>query len=355
MATQAANILDLVTLTLPQFKKFKFSDNSSDYQNTIAFKRIFNQKKTKNDDGDGTSIKFQLMTDTNGSFRFVGIGFTAQLAMPSTFIQGETPWRGWTWNWSVDGVEPAMQGSATKIFDIMKARFFAGRGDMIKGTERALWRVPSSTSDDMLGIPYYIVKSNTAATLANNDGFNGLVPSGWSTVAGINPTTYPRWRNYATQYTNVTKTDWARKARRMAEKIRFMPLVDDMPVYDTGMDYASYMNYGLYEAIVEMAESQNDNLGADVAAMDGNKVMFRRAKCDWLPELESDTTNPFYMVDWGVMYAARQKGWFEKEIKVDLNPQQPTMASVHYVTRANLVCLDRRKCGVIATDTTMPS
>lgn len=356
MATQAANILDLITLTLPQFKRFKFTDISSNYQKTIAFKRIYRQKKTKNEDGDGVSIQFQLMTDTNGSFRFVGLGFTSVLAIPSTFISGSTPWRGWTYNWSVDGAEPAMNAGPAKIFDIMKARYFQGVGDMIKGVERALWRVPAVTDDtSVLGIPYYVVKSNTAATFANNDGFNGSVPTGYTTVAGINPTTYPRWQNYATQYTIVSKDDLVRKMRRMAEKTDFSPLVDDMPVYDVGNDYGWYTNYGVYGSWVEVAESQNDDLGADIAPMDGQKVMFRRAKLDWLPELENDTTNPVYCIDWSTMYAARMNGWWEKEIKVDLNPQQPTMASVHKVTRTNLICVDRRKNGVVATDTTMPA
>lgn len=355
MATQAANILDLITLTLPQFKKFKFTDISSNYQKTVAFKRIYRQKKTKNEDGDGTGIQFQLMTDTNGSFRFVGLGFTSVLAIPSTFIAGTVPWRGWTYNWSVDGAEPAMNGGPAKIFDIMKARYFQGVGDMIKGVERALWRVPSSTSDDVLGLPYYIVKSNTAATFANNDGFNGATPSGYTTVAGIDPTTQKRWQNYATQYTIVSKDDMLRKARRMAEKTEFAPLVDDMPVYDTGMDYGCYTNYAVYGSFVEIAESQNDDLGPDVAPMDGGKVMFRRALVDWLPELENDTTNPWYSVSWAEMYAARMNGWWEKEIKIDLNPQQPTMASVHKVTRTNLICTNRRTQGVLATDTTMPA
>lgn len=350
---QAAEILDLVTLTLPKFKKFSFTDMSSDYRETIAFQRIFRQKKTKND-SDGVSIKWQLMTDTNGSFRFVGLGFTAEVSIPSTFIQGETPWRGWTYNWSVDGAEPAMQGPSEKIFDIMKARYFAGVGDMIKGVERALWRVPSSTSNNVLGIPYYVVKSNTAATFANNDGFNGATPSGHSTVAGINPTDQRRWQNYATQYTNVTVTDWLRKANRMADKIRFKPLVEDMPTYNPGFDYASYTNHPLYALLTELARSQNDNLGSDVAAMEG-KAMFRRGTLGFVDELDNDTTNPFYMIDWNSMYAARLNNWWEKEIRVDLNPQQPTMATIHKVSRCNLVCLDRRRCGVIATDTTMPS
>lgn len=357
MATQPANIADILVTTLPQFRKFRFTDMTSNYQKTVAFKNVYNKHKTKNDDGDGTSIKYNLMVDTNGSFRFVGLAFEAQTSMPSVFVQAEVPLRQWTYNWSVDGMEPAMQGSATKIFDILKSRYFAAVGAMIKGTERALWRAAGVSSDDVFGIPNFVVKSNTAATLANNDGFNGNVPSGWSTVAGVTPSTQGnnRWYNYATQYTAVSKEDLVRKARRMSEKIDFMPLVDDMPLLKAGGGYGHYMNYSTYEPMVELAESQNDNLGADIASMDGNKLMFKRARLDWIPELEYDSTNPWYMIDWDTIYAARLKGWWEREIKIDVNPIQPTVATVHRVTRTNLICTDRRKNGVIATDTTMPS
>lgn len=351
---QAANIADLMTLTLPQFKRYKFTDISSDYRRTIAFKRVYRQKKTKWDEGDGVSIQFQLMTDTNGSFRFVGLGFTSVLPIPSTFISGSVPMRGWTYNWSVDGAEISMNMGDAKIFDIMKARYFQGVGDMIKGVEPSLWRVPSSTSDNVLGLPYYIVKSNTAATTANADGFNGLVPSGYTTVAGINPTTYPRWANYATQYTLVSKDDLIRKMRRAARKTDFQPLVEDMPTYNWGEDYGWYMNDDTYGAFIEVAESQNENLGPDVASMEG-KTLFRRAPLDWVDELAKDTTNPIYGVSWAEIFASRLKNWWEKEISIDKNPQQPTMTSTHRVTRTNLVCTNRRTQCVLSTDVTMPA
>ncbi len=328
----------------------------SPYQKTVAFKRIFTKKKAKDDDGSGTSITFNLLTDTNGSFRFVGLGFTATLAPPGTVLQGSIPWRGWTYNWWVDGAEPKMNSGAEQIVDIMKSRYFMAVGDMIKGTERALWRVPATTDDtSVLGIPYYVVKSATAASYTNADGFNGLVPSGYTTVAGINPTTYPRWANYSDAYTVVSKDDMIRKLRRAAEKTDFMPLVDGEPIYDTGMDYGWYTNYPTYGSMVEVAESQNDDLGPDIASMDGGKIQFRRSKLDWLPALEDDTTGAIYGIDWSQMYFARLDGFWEKEIKVPLNPQQPTVAATHFVTRTNLICTDRRKQCVLSTGTTMPT
>lgn len=247
-----------------------------------------------------------------------------------------------------------MNSGTAQLLSLMKTRYFQGVGDMIKGVEKALWRVPASTDNvGFYGIPYYVVKSATAANFTNADGFNGTVPSGYTTVAGINPTTYPRWTNYADAYTVISKDDFVRKARRAAEFTDFMPLVDDEPVYDTGNDYGWYMNYNTYSALVEVAESQNDDLGPDVASMD-RKVQFLRAKLDWLPILSDDTTNPMYGIDWSSMRFARLKGWWEKEIAVPLNPQQPTVESTHFFTRGNMVCTNRRTNCVLSNGTTMP-
>lgn len=355
MATQAANIADLMMFTLSQYKRYKFTDNMSGYQSTIAFKRIYRQKKAKTEDGDGTSITFNILNNTNGSFRFVPMAFTAVLNPPVGGAQGTIPWRRWTYNWWIDGAEPKMNGGPAQILDIMKTRYFEAVGDMIVGVEKALWRVPAVTDDlTILGIPYYLVKSATAATFANNDGFNGLVPSGYTTVAGIVPVAGPKgYSNYTDAYTVVAKDDLVRKMRRMCEKTDFKPLVDDEPVYDTGMDEGLYTNYPVYGAFVEVAESQNDDLGPDIASME-QRVMFNRSKLDWLPALEDDTTNPVYRVDWSQMYAARLNGWWEKMIKIEVNPQQPTVTSTHWVTNTNLMCTDRRRQGVISNGTGLP-
>lgn len=357
MAVQATNISDLSTYTLSQFRKNKWTDHMSGFQKTIAMKRVF--KKGKGDvgaDDGGVSVTFNIVTDTNGSARFVGLAPTVTLSPPGNVLQGTIPWRGWTYNWWFDGPEIVMNSGAERIVNIMKTRYFQAVGDIIKVVEKALWRVPATTDDtSILGIPYYVVKSATAASYANADGFNGLVPSGYTTVAGINPTTYPRWANYSDAYTLVSKDDLIRKLRRMAEKTDFAPLVDGEAIDELGNDYGWYTNYAVYGSMVEVAEAQNDDLGPDVASMDGGKVMFRRSKLDWLPILEDDTTGPIYGIDWSTMAPIRMKGWWEKEIHVPLNPQQPTVDSTHVFTRANLLCIDRRKNGVISTGTTMPT
>lgn len=353
MATQAANILDLTTISLPDLGKYMFTDLASDYQQTIALKRLWRKNKLNYD--SGPSVRFNVMTDTNGSFRFVGLAFTAVVDRPNIMTYGEVPWRGFTFNWGLDGAETVMNSGASKIIDLVKTLRISAMGSAVIGLERVLWRLTAATDDEtVLGIPNYVVKSNTAATKANNDGFNGGAPSGYTTVAGLSPTTYPRWQNYATQYTLVTKDDLIRKMRRAARKTDFKPLVEDMPVYDTGKDYGWYSNYAVVSTLEEILESQNENLGDDVASMDG-KVMFHRAAVEYVPELENDTTNPVYGIYWGEMFMMRLRDWWLKEIPVKVNPQQPTTEATHVVSRCNMLCRNRRRQSVIATGTSMPS
>lgn len=350
MSLQASGIADLITTSLPELGRLKFTDLASDYQDTIALKRIFKKNKLTFD--SGPTVRFNVMFGTNGSARSVPLGYTAVVDIPTLMTYGEVPWRNMTFNWAVEGREIVMNSGASKIVDIMQQRRIGAFGAWTVKVEELLWQVPSTTNDlDFYGIPYYVVKSNTAVT--TNDGFNGSVPSGYSTVAALNPTTYPRWKNYATQYTSVTKDDLIRKMRRAAKFTDFKPLVDDMPTYTLGDDYGWYTNYAVLGLFEEVAESQNENIGPDIANYDG-KVMFKRSPVTWVKQLELDTTNPIYGLNWSELGAMRLRQWWMKETPVPVNPNQPTVASVHVDSTFNLLCRNRRRQCVLATDTAMP-
>jgi len=353
MATQAANIADLVTTTLRELGRNRWTDNASYYRNTIALKTLINKKKTTFD--SGYEIQFNRMTGVSQSARFVGLGAEDVVTITNQMGTCSVPWRHVTWNWAYDYREPLFNSGAAKIVDLIRTRRVAAMGSAIELFERAFWRTPASSDDvTMYGIPYWIVKSNTAATIANNNGFNGLSPATSTNVAGINPNTDDKWRNYATQYTTVSKSDFIRSARRMAEMTKFTPLVDDVPQYDKGEATEFYTNYALYSTLVEILESQNDNLGADIAPMEG-KPTFMRGPINVVPELDSDTTNPFYQIAWSVFCVKGLSGSWMKETVQPVVPGQHTLSAVHTDCTLNTLCYDRRKCGVLATDTTMPA
>ena len=350
---QSSGIADLVAMTLPQLGKLKFTDLMSNYQNTIALKRIMKKKKMTFE--SGSAIDFNVIIDTNHSAKMVGIGEVDEVNIPNVMTKGEVPWRHTTWNWAHDRRILAMNREPSRIVDLLQTQRIAAFGDAVILFEVQLWQVPAVTDlVSAYGVPYYVVKNNTAATQANNNGFNGGAPSGYTTVANLNPTTLARWQNYSTQYTLLTKDDFVRKARRMLYYIDFMPLVDEVPTYDTGDDMGLYLNYATLASIEELLESQNDNLGDDVASMDG-KAKLRRSDLTAVRQLDLDTTNPLYALNWGEFFAMGLRGEWMYETVIPVVPGQHTVSQTHTDCSWNMISRNRRRLGVIQTDVTMPA
>lgn len=349
---QASGIADLVTTTLRDLGRLKFTDLMSDYQSTVALKRLM--KKNKMTFDSGYEIAFNLITNHNNSARFVGLGAQDVVDVPSVMLTGNIPWRHVTWNWAMERREPKFNGAPAKIVDLIRTRRIAALGAAILLFERAAWRAPSVTNTtDPYGIPYYVVKSSTATDGAA-DGFTGNVPSGHTTVAGINPTTYPRWKNYAGPYTAKTKDDLVRALRRAMFKTDFMALVDDIPEYNTGDDYAMYTNYKTIAALEEILESQNESLGTDLASMDG-KVMLRRVPIVPLKQLDEDTTDPVYGINWGEFKTVGLRGEWMVETSEDRVAGQHTVAATHTDCTFNWLTHNRRRHFVLSNGTTMPA
>ena len=68
------------------------------------------------------------------------------------------------------------------------------------GASLADWFGKPTDSSDVVtprGLFYWIVKNS------GTPGFNGGIPSGFTDVGGLSPTTYPRWKNWTGQYVNI--------------------------------------------------------------------------------------------------------------------------------------------------------
>ncbi len=350
---QAADLADLVTTTLNELGELKFTDLMSDYQNTIALKRLMKKNKTTFE--AGPAVQWNIITDTNDSARFVGLGEPDIVNIKNVMTTAVIPWRHITWNWAIERREIAMNRSPRKIVDLTKTRRISSFGSAIIRFESAYWQVPAATDTvTPFGIPYYVVKTSTAATAANSNGFNGDVPSGYTTVASLLTTTYPRWKNYGDAYVSISKDDLVRKMRRMAVYTDFMPLVDEIPVYNTGDDYGYYTNYAVVSGMEELLEAQNDDLGPDVASMDG-KVLFRRVPITFVKFLDGDTTNPVYSLNWGELKTMVLRGEWMRETTMPIYPGQHTLSATFTDCTFNMLCRNRRRQGVIATATTMPA
>lgn len=346
MPLLATQLNDLVATTLRNLGKPNFTEIASDLQNHTALRTLMQKNRVVLTSGVG--VQWDVMVNHNGSASNVGLGASDNINIVDTMVQAQADWRNSTANYAIIGQEIDMNREPARIVDLIKERRLASMIAVAELMESNFWGPPVAASDTVTpwGVNTWLVKN--AST-----GFNGGAPSGYTSI-GLNPTTYPRWKNWTAQYTSVSKDDLVRKMREAATKTNFKPPVEGIPTFNTGNVYGYYTNYSVIGAMEEILESQNENLGPDVASMDG-KVIFRRGPMEWVPKLEADTTNPVYGINWGDFKTYVLSGWWGKETNVPVYPGQHTISAHFMDWTYQFIMKNRRGSFVIATGTTYPS
>ena len=339
------NLGDLVATTLKDLGRLRFTEIATDLQNHVAMRNLLRKNRVEME--SGYAIQWDVMVDHSHTSTNVGIAATDNVNIFDGMVQASTVMRNSTTNYAFDHREVQANQSPSRIVNLVQARRIMAMISLAELMETNFWGFPNA-SDTLtpLGIPYWVTKNAT-------EGFNGGTPTGYSTVAGLNTTTYPRWQNWTYQYTAVSRDDFIRHARQAATKTDFMPPVDGIPTFNTGDSYGFYTNYSVIGQLEEAAESQNDNLGSDLASQDG-KTLFRRVPVTYVAKLDADTTNPFYGLNWGVLKTWVMKGWWLRETNLPITPNQHTVSSHHIDCTYNFVARDRRRHFVLATGTTYP-
>lgn len=340
MAIQAVDIVDIIKTTLNELNSLKWTDISYDLQEYTFLPAIL--KKEKVTETSGSNIQWDIQTASNGSARGVGLYHVDNVNVTDTMQQAQIPWRHCTANYAFAEQEVAMNREPSKIVDLVKTRRHAAMVDLAKYMETAGWSKPTDSTDttEPFGIPYWIVKNATT-------GFNGGNPSGFTSgAAGLDSATYSAWRNYTAQYASVTKADLIKKWRAAATKTNFQSPVDHNASLNRGDRYVYYTNYSALSDIEDIGESQNENLGRDVASMDG-QIVFRKNPIKYVPKLDADTSNPVYGVNWGVFNPIFLKGFYMLEKGPFMAPEQSTVQRVTIYCTWNMKCVDRRRLFVL--------
>lgn len=350
---QAEQILDIVKSTLPDLGEGKVTDLRSTRQHTHFLRRMM--KEGKVDFQSGRSISFNLSTGTNQSARGVGMYFKAEVNPSNTLTSGEMPWRHFTYNWALDDFELVVNRTPREIVNLLRERKAAGIADCAIYCETRGWAYATTTNnEDFQGIPYWIVKSSTAVSDVGttNEGFNGTSQSGYTTVGGVaisDANISPKFNNYTDVYSVLSDDDFVYRLERASDRTDFMPLIDkeNHPDYDTGDGYSYCTTEKIRRNLKNLLKQANDNLGFDLDPV-GNRLAFRNAPVEWVKELDADTDEPFYGINWGVFSIAGMKNRWFKDIRIERHPNQPTTTAVHGITSLNTICYDRRKNFVLA-------
>ena len=345
-ALQAENIADLVADTLKDLGKPKYTDLSADLQSYTAMRELLRKNRAELQSGIG--IQFNILTGTSDAARNVGINESDNVNLADGMIQASVNWRHTQTSYMMVHQLMSMNREPARIVDYVKQQRSMAMISLVKLMEQNFWKAPpASDGKTPYGLPYWVVKNAT-------QGLNGTVLSGYSTVANVSPTTYAQWRNWTAPYTAVSRDDFIRKLRSAATYTDFTPPVDGIPQPGTGDTYGFFTTYSVIQQLEEALESQNDNLGSDIASMDG-KVVFRGTKVTWVPYLETDTTGPFYGINWGWFKTYILSGEWLRETNIPIMPGQHNTHAQFIDMTYNFVCKNRRVNFVLSNGTTYPS
>lgn len=343
------NFGDLLQVTLSKYIKPDYVNLVTDLTNHPFAKNMIRKSRMGVD--AGKNIDFKVKIQTGNSFRNITpTTQDAAIAIVDGFLDATVPWRKCEVKYSFLEEEMIVNRSQERIIDLIKTREDGAKADWIEGMESNGWSFPQSSDTSVpYSIPYWITKNATA-------GFNGGNPTGYANVAGIDATKYARWNNYTDQDVNTTLDDFVRKIRKMAERTDFKSIVEGVP--DLGIKKGPgkgfYTNLSRKQSLEDLADSRNMNIGPDLAKYD-NQTMFRKNTIEYAPFLDADTTNPFYQIDWGVFKMVVLANKFQARKVISPWPGRRNAVGVFIDTIYNLICFNRRMCGVVATGTTYPT
>lgn len=344
---------DLVENTLHRFVKDKWVDISLELQRYFAYENLLLSDRIAIDGGD--QLQWQVKVRNTGSFKNTGMYAVDDVKVADVTKSCTLPWTKQTVNMGYDIDEPAFNsGSAVRILNYIQARRHDALTSYAEGMEANFWGLPQNTTDEAellkpRGVPYWIVRNATS-------GLNGSLPlgGGHANVAGLSPVTYTNWRNRTGLYTVIDKHDLVRLLRECHVKCKFKaPVKHPSPV--NGMPrHVLPTTYEVIQKLEEILESQNNNLGTDIASMDGDLV-FRKTPMVWVPYLDAnhDATgadssnhlgkNPIYGIDKLSFQMVYLQGKFMRRSKPIIASNQHTVRHVHWDTWMQFRCYDRRR------------
>lgn len=340
----ALDIADLVATTLYDLGPNRFQNIAQNLQYYEVFSKWFKKDKIQFDSGIGIQRTLMSKFDATAA-RHVGLMATDQVNIPDVIDQLQVPWRHVETNWGlIYQTDILMNRGKSMILNVVKPRRAAALLALVEELEDKAWATAPSTTDKVLpyGIQYWIVENATT-------GFNGGAPGSHTTVGGVSLTDSPNFKNYTATYTSISKDDLIKKMRTAHRKVRFKSPTSD-PDYRGGVGdrYRIYVNETTISGIEDLGEAQNENLGRDVATMDGQMV-FHGVPIIWVPKLDARTDDPVYLIDHSTFYPVVLKGDYLRETEARQAPNQRNLFQVFVSLSYNYVNLDRRRNAVLST------
>ncbi len=341
------NVADFVADTLYDLGSPDWTDISGDLQELVVMDELMVEDRITI--GAGAGLQFNALVQASNQAKHVGLGEPDSVIQTDGMVQARINFRNTQTAYMLIHQLVSMNREPALIVDFVKQQRIMAQKSAVNLFESTFWSPPTATDTKTpFGLPYWVTKNATK-------GFTGGMLSGYTAIANLSSTTYPRWQNWGGPYTSVSKDDFIRAIREAAEKTDFKPEVKGIPSPNKGRRPRYYSNYSVRQALQESLEAQNDNLGRDVASMDGGDPMFRGIGVKYVPFLDGDTTNPFYGLDLGWFYIAVARGEWARETIIPYSPSSHNIALGFTDYMWTPYTRNRRQHFVVSNGTTYPT
>jgi hypothetical protein len=340
-------LADLVNFTLRKYFRNEWTDFSLIYQQYYGISNLL--MDPRQDEDGGVQLEFKAQFKNSGAATNTGLYAKQEVDVQDVSIAGYEPWSFQQTHFAYDEREDAFQSTAERLVREIEVRRHDALNSLAELMEENLWSFPANNSDQgeklkPKGITYWIVPNATA-------GFNGNHQSGWTTVGNIDPDTYTGWKNYTNTYTNISRTDFARKVKLALWSTQWK---NPNPFPDAGKEHGKHRKfmattYNVCQIAEELLEQQNDNLGGELDKYYG-MVRFRSNPLVAIPYLQENhgsatdfKKNPVIGVDLDVFKAKWKTGMYMTWGKPKDAPYQDLVKHVHCNNAMQYICRNRRK------------
>lgn len=355
MSVTIDDIADMLTATIANQPRGKFTDISSEYNQFIVMPFLFTKAGGLVMKKGGVNIEETLMIEHGGRSRWVGELDEDTYLFLDHLKKLQVKFVLLTDNMIFTRGEMLANRGKERINNVIKPRRHALFLRVAHTMEDAFFAVPDA-SDELTpwGLKYWLVKNTTA-------GFNGGLPAGFSTVGNINLTQAPTFKNYTAQYVAVTKPDLITKMKRAHRKVQWkMPHKMSGIDGDTSNNKRFYLvNEDVLELLEDIGEGQNENLGKDVSSVTGGRgmgikmdgegdVLFKKRPIVWAQQLDDDTSDPVYGVDLNTFHAIGRQGENMRLDSFKQVPGQHRVVAAHLDHQMQFINTNRRANFVIS-------
>jgi len=301
MVTQS-QITDLIAGTLST-RPVKLTDISQ--AGGITKYRILSEiwQKHKMKLTGGNKIEFDLDYIPNDSTQASSLYDEDKISVNNTLTTGELPFRFIKQHWAYDVRESFLNGKPEQIINVIENRRRKSLiGAHIFAEDKGWGFTPATDSENMFGLQNFIVPKTGAA---EDVGYNSALPTGYSTIAGIDPTVATRWKSGTGIYSAFTSADLVWKLYEMFYMLGYAPPVQSSMVSNqkpqymlaTTLDVINNLNQMVEGKAYQTAKTNKVSLFDGVVTYKG--VLFEAV--DKLTQVDRALTTqemPIFVIDW---------------------------------------------------------